>query len=261
MPEISALLLGDLVGTPGCRALFFKLPELLRRLAPDLVVVNGENAHHGFGLHPDQMKEIFQSGVDVITTGNHVWEEPSLLPFLDSEPRLLRPANYSPDLPGRGHVILEKKGYKIAVMNFQGRLQMALTHDPFSLAKTLVAQVRTETPLILVDFHGESPEEKEAFGFYLDGQVSLVAGTHTHIQTADLKILPGGTAYITDLGMCGPVPSVIGGNIVESVRRNKTQLPIKIPLAEAPGELRGIFIVMDSETGKTLSTQVVHEPA
>lgn len=259
MAEVKALLFGDLVGTPGRRALFFALPRLRERYRPDIIVLNGENAQEGFGLTPELAAQLFAAGIDVITTGNHIWEDKTIWPELDVQDRILRPHNYSSTLPGKGWCRLTVCGRPLAVMNFQGRLQMPLTEDPFRSADTLLQELGKQTPLILVDFHGESTEEKEAFSHYLDGRVSLVVGTHTHVPTTDLRILKGGTGAVTDLGMCGAWPSVIGGRIDDSIHRLKTQLPVRVRMAESPGMVQGVVAVLDADTGRTLSLERVHE--
>lgn len=261
MKTVKALLLGDLIGQSGCRAVFFKLGALVKRTEADLVVVNAENAAEGFGLWPEQADQLWQAGVDVITTGNHIWQKKEIYPYLDSQPRLLRPANYPKILPGHGSCLIEKAGVLIAVLNFQGRRQMADIDDPFTQSEELVARIRKQTPVILVDFHAEATEEKEAFGFHLDGQVSVVVGTHTHIPTADERLLPQGTAYVSDLGMCGPALSVIGSDPKIAIEKALSQLPLKSEVLESPSDLWGVLVVLDAHTGRALSIERIHEPA
>jgi 2',3'-cyclic-nucleotide 2'-phosphodiesterase len=246
---ITALLLGDIVGQPGCRALFVGLQSLTKRYAADLVVVNGENAAQGFGITPEVVERLLALGVHVITSGNHVWQKRELWPLLDSEPRLLRPANYPPGVPGHGYVVQNVKGSPVAVVNLQGRMRMSDLDCPFQAAKDLLRKIARETRLVIVDFHAEVPEEKEALAMYLDGQVSFVYGTHTHVQTADERILPKGTAFMTDLGMTGPVDSVIGVRVDIAVRRSLTQLPLKMEVADGAACIQGAVVSIDTETG------------
>lgn len=261
MKNVTALFLGDLIGQPGCRAVFFKLPSLIKKVGADFVVVNAENAADGFGLLPEQAQKLFEAGADVITTGNHIWQRKEIFPLLDDEPRLLRPGNYPQSLPGHGFCVVAKNGLKWAVMNFQGRTHMALIDDPFSAAAQAAAKLKQQTPLILVDFHAEAMDEKEAFGLHLDGKVSAVVGTHTHIATADEKILPGGTAYQSDLGMCGPALSVIGSDPKLSIERAVTQIPHRPEILDQPADLRGAVVTLDPQTGRALSIYRIHETA
>lgn len=254
--QIKVLLLGDVYGAPGCRALFFGLPTLKKQLEPDLVIVNGENACGGFGLDSSMMFKFFEIGVDVITSGNHIWQQEDLLPYLDSEPRLLRPANYPPANPGKG--LAFSKG--CAVINLQGRYNLAPIDCPFRTGLSVVEKARKQTPLIFVDFHAENTTEKEALGFYLDGKVTAVVGTHTHVQTADEKILPKGTAYLTDLGMCGPCESVIGSDPAASAIKQRTQMPYKPVVCEGPASLNGVLVTADPKTGKALSIERINYP-
>lgn len=248
-----ALLIGDVCGRPGCRALFMGLPQLKKEFHADFVVVNGENAANGFGLSAEIMGQFFERGADVITSGNHIWQQDDILPYLDSEPRLLRPANYPPQAPGHGSVVVETGGRKVAVVNLQGRAMMPTLDCPFRVGLDLVEKLRKQTPIVLVDFHAESTEEKEALSFHLDGKASVLVGTHTHVQTADEKILPGGLGYITDLGMSGPRDSVIGSNPAISIQKQQSQMPLRNEILEAPGWLQGVCCTIDVGTGKTRS--------
>lgn len=250
---VNVLILGDVCGQPGLRALFVSLGTLKKETHADFTIINGENAADGFGLSVPQMNELFTLGADVITSGNHIWQQEDLRPVLDSEPRLLRPANYPSGVPGHGMTIRPVGQYKIAVINLQGRNQMPRTDDPFAVGKAIVQKARKETPMIIVDFHAEETAEKEALGFYLDGKVSVVAGTHTHVATLDAKILPGGTAYQTDIGFCGPKGSVIGSDPEVAIRKQLTQMPLRNPILDAPAEINGILASLDPQTGKALS--------
>lgn len=252
------LFLGDIVGKPGRDAVLSLLPELRAELNPELVITNAENAAAGFGVTEAIVRSLISAGVDVITTGNHVWSKTDELGILDSEPRLLRPANYPPGAPGRGYgVFRTKKGTLIGVANLMGRAFMDSVDDPFRAADEIIAQVHQHTPLLFIDFHAEATSEKVAFGWHCNGRVSAVVGTHTHVQTADEKILPEGTAYLTDVGMCGPDHSVIGMDVAASLARFRTQLPQRYRVAEGSATVHGAVIDLDNATGKALSIQRV----
>ncbi len=258
MKNLRVLFLGDLVGKPGLRALFVGLSSLVKETAAQLVAVNGENLAEGFGLTPEDMDKLFSMGVSMITSGNHIWQRDELFPMLDSEKNLLRPENYPPGVPGHGTAVIEIAGRKIGFLNLQGRERMGLSVDcPFRSGKKAVSRLRVQTKCIIVDFHAEDVREKEALFFSLDGRVSAVLGTHTHVPTTDERILPGGTAVITDLGMCGPEDSVIGTKPELSIRRSLTQLPIRMEVHDAPAALQGVLLEIDMETGKALRIQRV----
>ncbi len=242
--EIRVLVLGDVVGSPGKRALFFALKNLIKEQRADLVVVNGENAADGFGMSPEDYQNICESGADVVTSGNHIWQKKEILKTLDEQERLLRPANYPRWVPGHGLCVVEKRGKRIAVINLQGRSRMVFNGScPFREAGKILAGLKADE--VIVDFHAEDPMEKEALALYLDGTVSLLIGTHTHVQTADEKILPGGCGYITDVGMVGPKGSVIGSDPAVSIRRCITQLPLKMEVLEAPAQICGISVLLE----------------
>lgn len=251
----TTLLLGDIYGDPGCRVLFMKLQTLRKKYRADFVVVNGENAFKGFGIIPSQVDMLFGIGVDVITSGNHIWQQEDIYPYLDSQSSLLRPANYGNLVQGHGFVV--KDG--VCVINLQGRMNMPATDDPFKCAQDLLKKIDSKVKTIFVDFHAESPEEKEAMGFFLDGKVTAVVGTHIHVQTMDEKILPKGTAYITDLGMCGPKGSIIGSDPELAIKRQLTQMPMKAQVLDAPAEIHGVCIRSDVETGKAISIERISE--
>ena len=252
---INALILGDVYGQPGFRAVYIGLKNLIKEKKADFVIVNGENAVDGFGISPQIASQIFSVGADVITTGNHVWQHKEIYPLLESGEPLLRPANYPAGAPGRGYTVIEKRGIRIGVINLQGRLSMSPIDCPFQVSMNLIKKLKSKTDVIIIDFHAESSEEKEALSLYLDGRVSLVVGTHTHVQTADERILDKGTGYLTDLGMCGPGLSVIGSNADISVRRFLTQLPLKIEVADTPALISGIVAEIDVKTGKTINIE------
>lgn len=230
------------------------LPGLRAETGADLVVVNAENAaEDGLSLTPDQYRALREAGVDVVTTGNHVWEKAEIRRLLDEEDRLLRPDNYPASLPGKGWVLVEGAGWKAVVVNLQGRQRMAVTDDPFTRAAALADRWAPETPLFFVDFHAELPEEKEAFGFWLDGRATGVVGTHTHVATDDARLLPRGTAFQSDLGMCGPAGSVIGSDPAVSIERALSGLPLRAGILDAPGRVHGALITADRATGRALS--------
>lgn len=254
------LFVGDVVGRPGRNALSIRLGRLVDRHEVDLVVVNGENAAAGFGLTLDILREFFDLGVDVITSGNHIWDKKEIFEHLDREHRLLRPANYPPGLPGRGSgVYSTSAGIPVGVINLEGRVFMNNLECPFRCADALVADLRRQTPVILVDFHAEATSEKVALGHYLDGRVSAVVGTHTHIQTADEQILPGGTAYLTDAGMTGSLDAVIGIRKELAIERFLTQLPVRFEVAKKDPVLCGILFTIDEETGRAQAVQRIFE--
>ena len=232
-----------------------KLQTLKKKYRADFVVVNGENAFKGFGIIPSQVDMLFGIGVDVITSGNHIWQQEDIYPYLDSQSSLLRPANYGNLVQGHGYVVKDN----VCVINLQGRMNMPATDDPFKCAQDILKKLDSKVKTIFVDFHAESPEEKEAMGFFLDGKVTAVVGTHIHVQTMDEKILPNGTAYITDLGMCGPKGSIIGSDPELAIKRQLTQMPMKAQVLDAAAEIHGVCIRSDAETGKALSIERIAE--
>jgi 2',3'-cyclic-nucleotide 2'-phosphodiesterase len=237
-----------------------RLGKLIDRHAVDLVVANGENAAAGFGLTVDVARELFDCGIDVMTSGNHIWDKREIFDQLEADPRLLRPANYPPGLPGRGAgVFRTAAGTAVGVVNLEGRVFMNNLDCPFRAADALIQELRRETPIILVDFHAEATSEKMALGHYLDGRVSAVIGTHTHIQTADEQILSGGTAYLTDAGMTGSRDGVIGIRKELSIERFLTQLPVRFEVAKKDPILCGLLVEVDEQTGHALGLARVVE--
>ncbi len=253
--NFTTLLLGDIYGDPGCRVLSLKLQSLIKKYRADFVIVNGENAYKGFGIIPSQVDMLFGIGIDVITSGNHIWQQEDIYPYLDSQDNLLRPANYGNLVQGHGYTI--KNG--VCVINLQGRMNMVPTEDPFKWANDILKRIDSKVKTIFVDFHAENSEEKEALGFFLDGRVTAVVGTHIHVQTMDSRILPKGTAYITDLGMCGPKDSVIGSDPAVSIKRQLTQLPLKAQVHETIAEIHGVCVQSDPETGRAISIERILE--
>jgi 2',3'-cyclic-nucleotide 2'-phosphodiesterase len=257
---LKLLFVGDIVGRPGRQALERRLDRLIDRNQVDLVVANGENAAAGFGLTLDIARELLDAGVDVITSGNHIWDKREIYSYLDSQPRLLRPANYPDASPGRGSGIYTTSGgLKVGVINLEGRIFMNPLECPFRTADRLVTELRKETRVILVDIHAEATSEKMALGHYLDGRVSAVIGTHTHVQTADEQILPGGTAYLTDAGMTGARDSVIGISKEIAIEKFITQLPIRFDVAKKNPMLNGVLIDIAEESGQAVAIERVLE--
>ena len=244
------LFVGDIVGRPGRQLLQRGLAGLVRHHRADAVIANVENAAGGFGITRETAQEILAAGVHVMTTGNHVWDKREAVEYIGNEPRLLRPLNYAA-APGRGSGVFELPGgLRVAVVNAMGRVHMPLVDDPFTLVTREVERLRAETPVILVDFHAEVTSEKIAMGWHLDGRVSAVVGTHTHVQTADDRILPGGTAYITDVGMTGPHDSVIGVDKAAALARFLTGMPNRFETATGDPRLHAVLIDADAATGR-----------
>jgi 2',3'-cyclic-nucleotide 2'-phosphodiesterase len=255
------LFLGDVVGKPGRRAIREFLPRIVGRLQIDLTIANCENSANGAGVTPDTAEELFGYQIQVLTSGNHVWDKKEILPYLDAHAdRLLRPANYPPGAPGKGSTVVQTPdGRKLGVLNLEGRVFMKALDDPFRAADVAIEALRKQTPCIFVDMHCETTSEKNAMGAYLDGRVSAVVGSHTHVQTADERILPGGTAFLTDAGMCGPLDSVIGVRKELALQRFLTQRPASFETATRETYLQGAVIDIDDATGKGLKIERVRE--
>lgn len=253
--NLRVLMIGDVSGSAGMGALFIGLSSLIRDKKADFVIINGENAAGGFGITREDYASLKSMGADVITSGNHIWQKEEILPLLDSSDDILRPINYPDPCVGKGWTIKKKGNIEIGVINAQGRMSMSPIDDPMKRTDQAVREIRKRTPLIFVDFHAEDTVEKEAFAFYLDGKVSAVCGTHTHVQTADEKILPKGTAYITDLGLTGVTDAVIGSDPAKSIERQLTQLPIKSEVASGEAYIQGVVITVNAESGKAESIE------
>ncbi len=249
------LFIGDVVGKPGRRALRRWLGELRERYAPSLVIANGENAAGGFGLTREIYQELLSLGVDVITTGNHVWNKKEFVKEMDSFVKLLRPANYPEGVPGRGWLIEDVEGVPVAVINLQGRVFMECTDCPFRTADALLKLIGDGVKVRIVDFHAEATAEKSLLAFYLTGRVSAVLGTHTHVQTCDERILDNFTGFITDVGMTGPVNSSIGMDFEEALYRMLYRIPAKFKVAKGPVMLNGVVLDVDTETGRCLKLE------
>jgi 2',3'-cyclic-nucleotide 2'-phosphodiesterase len=255
------LFLGDIIGEPGRKAVIEMVPKLRQSWEIDFIVVNGENAAAGRGITGRITIDLLRAGIAVITSGDHIWDQKELSSYIDTEPRLLRPINYPSGTPGRGSIVLETAKGKVGVINVQGRTFMQPSlENPFRFIEEEVSRMRAETPVIFVDVHAETTSEKIAIGRYLDGKVSAVAGTHTHVQTADDQIFPGGTAFICDAGMCGPTESVLGREIQPIIQRFMTSMPVNFPVAKGEVTLHGILVDIDTVTGKAKSIRRVAEP-
>ena len=262
------LFIGDIVGQPGRRAVTELLPRLREQHALDFVIANGENSAGGSGITPKTAAEIFSAGVDVITSGDHLWDQKEVMELLTGEKRFLRPLNYPADVPGRGHGVFEvqspgskvKGPLSLAVLNLQGRTFMQPQLDnPFPLAAEAVKHLREQTKIVFVDFHAEATSEKIALARFLDGQVSAVVGTHTHVQTADEQIFPGGTAYLSDAGFTGPHESVLGREIEPVIKKFLTGMPQRFEVAKNRVLLQGVVIEIDDVSGRSLKIQRVQE--
>jgi hypothetical protein len=245
-------MIGDVIGKPGRDAVRALLPDLKQEKSIDFVICNGENTAGGYGITADTASELLEIGVDVLTSGNHIWDKKEIIPLMDGGLPLIRPANY-PDAPGKGYI--HQNG--VTVVNLMGRVFMASLDCPFRTADALLERLREEgqSKVIIVDFHAEATSEKQAMGWYLDGRVSAVLGTHTHVGTVDAKILPQGTAYLTDVGMTGPSESVIGSDKEAVLERFLTSLPNRLSVADGPCMLNAALVEVDEDTGKASSIE------
>lgn len=258
---MNVLVVGDVVGKPGRQALAGLMNHVRASYDLALCIVNGENAAGGAGITPAIVDELLAAGAAVVTTGDHVWDKREIYPRLAEDPRLLRPANYPSDAPGHGSVVVEASGgVRIGVINLVGRVFMGPSECPFRAADAELARLQRQTQCVFVDFHAEATSEKIALGRHLDGRATAVVGTHTHVQTADETVLPGGTAYITDLGMCGPHESILGRETDAVVRRFITGMPQKFPVARGGVALCGLVVGFDEATGRAGSAERVRLP-
>ena len=251
------LVIGDIIGKPGRIAVRKLLPGLLHEYELDLVIANGENTAGGIGLTPNTAQELFDSSIDIITSGNHIWAHKELLPYLDGNSPILRPLNYPPASHGHGYLL---KGNTM-VVNLVGRTFMGNFDCPFRAMDNLLAGIEHKPNIIIVDFHAEATSEKVAMGWYLDGRVSAVLGTHTHIGTIDSHILPGGTAYVSDIGMVGPVDSVIGDDVSSVLDRFLTQIPKRLPVGKGDVEFNAVVVEVDDGTGRAISIKRIQKIA
>jgi len=248
------LAIGDVIGRPGRQIISSLLPELRRQLDIDLVIANGENAAGGFGLSPSTAQELLSDGIDVLTSGNHIWAQKEIIPCLDGELPILRPLNYPPGAPGHGYM----KIGKALVVNTIGRTFMNNYDCPFRATDALLAGLSPKPKVIVVDFHAEATSEKVAMGRYLDGRVSAVLGTHTHVGTIDAQILPHGTAYVTDIGMTGPTDSIIGDDVDSVLQRFLTMMPHHLTVGKGRPVLNAILVEVNEDTGKATAIQRIH---
>ena len=245
------LAIGDIVGKPGRQAVRELVPDLRKEYGIDLVIANGENAAGGFGLTIATVQELLEDGVDIITSGNHIWAQKEIIPYLDEDVPVLRPLNYPPGVPGRGYVIKNKT----MVVNLMGRTFMTSIDDPFRTMDKLLEELSARTKVIIIDFHAEATSEKVALGRYLDGRVSAVLGTHTHVGTIDTRILPGGTAYVTDIGMTGPDDSVIGDDPEAVIQRFLTMMPHHLSVGKGRPVFNAVMVEADEKSGHAISIE------
>jgi len=257
-PTIRLLFFGDVMGEPGRKALMDLIPILKVELAADFIIVNGENAAAGRGITPKIAIGLMRAGAAVVTSGDHIWDQKEIVPYLADEPRMLRPLNYPDGVPGSGSVVLETAKGKVGVINLIGRVFMGpLVDNPFPAVEQCVEEMRQETPIIFVDFHAEATSEKVAMGWHLDGKVSAVIGTHTHVPTADERVLPGGTAFLCDAGMCGPLDSVIGSQIEPVLERFKTAMPTRFGIGRGTVRVNGALVEVETATGRAVRIERV----
>jgi metallophosphoesterase (TIGR00282 family) len=255
---VKVLFIGDIIGGPGREAVRHLLPELRQKEDIDFVLANGENAAGGLGLTAKVAEELYSFGLDVITSGNHIWDKKDILEFLTKDNRLLRPANYPPGAIGSGSTIVSRRGQRLGVINLSGRVFMNNLDCPFRVATAEIERLKDSVRVIVVDMHAEATSEKIALGWYLDGKVSAVIGTHTHVQTADERVLPQGTAYITDLGMTGAFDSVIGVKKEIILERFLTQVPVKLEVAKEDVSLQGALLEIDDDSGRAAAIKRIN---
>lgn len=247
------LAIGDVIGKPGRKALSQLLPGLRQQYGLDLVIVNGENAAGGIGVTVATAREMLNAGADVLTSGNHIWMHREIYPYLDGDMPILRPLNYPPGVPGRGYIVIGR----VAVVNLIGRVFIGDFDNPFHAIDKLLAEL--EPKIIIVDFHAEATSEKVAMGRYLDGRVSAVLGTHTHVGTTDAQILPKGTAYVSDIGMTGPLDSVIGDDAEAAIERFLTSMPHRLSVGKGKTALNGMLVRVDDDTGRALGIERIYQ--
>jgi len=256
---LKVLFIGDIIGEPGRKIVKAEMRGIVETHRPDLVIANGENAAGGFGITPDIADELLFVGIDVLTSGNHVWDKKEIESYLTKQDRLIRPANYPEGNPGCGSVVISTSGAgKAAVLNLEGRVFMSNLDDPFSAAIREIEKLKKETPVVIIDFHAEATSEKIALAWYVDGKASAVIGTHTHVQTADERMLPGGTAFITDVGMTGPTDSVIGVKKEQAIARFLYQTPHRFEIPKGRVHMDAVVIDIDGNTGKANSIERIH---
>jgi len=245
------LVIGDIVGRPGRQAIHEFIPGLRQQYGLDLVIANAENTAGGFGLTVNTARELLSDGIDVLTSGNHIWAQKEIIPYLDGDMPILRPLNYPPGVPGRGYLIIGKT----MIVNLIGRTFMSNYDCPFRAMDKLLAELEPKPPITIVDFHAEATSEKVALGRYLDGQVSAILGTHTHVGTIDTQLLPGGTAYVTDIGMTGPTDSIIGDDAEAVIQRFLTMIPHHLSVGKGKAVLNAIMVGVDEDSGRATSIE------
>jgi metallophosphoesterase (TIGR00282 family) len=257
--KMKVLFIGDIVGSIGRDAVEDYLPRLKRKYQPDVIIANGENAAAGRGITQKIFKDLLFMGVDVVTMGNHTWDQKEIFDFIDDTDYLIRPANFSDEAPGKGMTTITKNGHTLSIINLHGRTFLPPHDDPFKKATELVAEAKQISPLIFVDFHAEATSEKIAMGWHLDGEVSTVVGTHTHVQTADARIYPNGTAYITDVGMTGPYDGVLGMKKEDVLYRFQTNMPARFEVPKSGRSvLSAFFVELDNQTGKAIAFERIY---
>lgn len=257
---MKVLIIGDIVGNPGRGAVKKFIADFDALDKFELIIANGENAAGGSGITASITSELLSSGVDVITTGDHIWKRKEVIDIIDIESKLLRPANYPESVPGKGSVITTTRGgIKVGVLNLLGRVFMAPLDCPFKVARKEIERIKKVTNIIIVDIHAEATSEKIALGWYLDGLVSAVVGTHTHVQTADQRVLPNGTAYISDIGMTGPIDSVLGRRREDVLQRFVSCMPVRFEIASENIQVQGVIVDIDSKTGRAISIERVQK--
>ena len=253
---MKVLFIGDIVGKPGRKAVSALLPGIVGQYGVDIVIANCENAAGGFGVTRKVVDELYHNEIDILTSGNHIWDKKETSGFIDDYETLLRPANYPEGTVGKGSVVIDTMlGISLGVLNLEGRIFMKPLDCPFRVAEKEIEKLKHKTNIIIVDIHAEATSEKEALGWFLDGKVSAILGTHTHVQTADERVLPGGTAYITDVGMTGPFDSVLGIRKEVALERFLTLLPNRFDVAKGDVRLQGVLMDIDNKTGRTLSIE------
>ncbi|WP_096199436.1 TIGR00282 family metallophosphoesterase [Bacillus sp. FJAT-45350] len=249
------LFIGDVVGSPGRKMVDAYLPRLKKKYKPAMTIINGENAASGKGITEKIYKGFLSAGAQAVTLGNHSWDKKDIFEFIDNAKSLVRPANYPEGTPGKGYAIIKVNSFEIAVVNLMGRTFLPANDCPFRKIDQILDELQDRTPFVFVDFHGEATSEKQAMGWYLDGRVSAVVGTHTHVQTADERILPKGTAYITDVGMTGPYDGILGVERGAVIHKFLTNLPVRFEVSEGREQLNGVLITLDDKTGVTKSIE------
>ena len=248
------LVIGDVVGKPGRRIVEHLLPGLKQEKELDLVIANGENAAGGIGLTLNTAMELFDAGVDILTSGNHIWAQKDIISHMDGDLPIIRPLNYPPGVPGRGYLI----SGPVMVVNLMGRTFISEYDCPFRIMDKLLAEIKQRPPIIIIDFHAEATSEKVALGRYLDGRVSALLGTHTHVGTIDTQLLPKGTAYVTDIGMTGPMDSVIGSDVDAVIQRFLTMIPHSLPVGKGRVMLNGVLVEVDDESGRGINIERIY---